>query len=454
MLFVSIKNLDEISSIPAYLEGIELRLDLFPILNLDLIKAALEKRTLPILLTLRSASQGGKFQGSEIERQKTILSLLELKPDFFDLECDMDPIFLESTLKRYPETKFVLSYHNFIETEEDLESIYTKMKKYKAHSYKIANMAKSSNDALRALVFLQKHDDLSMICMGEKGSFARVLGFAFGNQMNYACLDENAKVAPGQLSVLELVNIYRCLSLNKSTSIYGLIGDPVSHSVGHIYHNDIFQKKGLNAVYVKMAVKKEELSEFFSLAKKLKIKGLSVTSPLKEKVLPYVKSNLKTINTLSFEKESIAATSTDGPGAIDALEKHSSILNKKIVILGAGGAARAIAIEAKKRGAHLWILNRSKEKAEKLSIEIGSSFGSLEEMPEDYDIIINCVAELPPTILEKLLCNKIAMDIVYVPKETAFLKAAKEKNCHLVYGEEMFVNQAKMQTLFWEKHFI
>jgi 3-dehydroquinate dehydratase/shikimate dehydrogenase len=415
MLFLSMARAD--TAQPQGL-GLELRLDLF---STD-VKTFLRNTSSPVLLTLRTAAQD-----AEIEQ------LLALEPPFFDLECDRDPQFLHAMIKKYPKTQFILSYHNFQETPEDLDAIYRSMQEYDAFSYKIAVMAHSTNDALKMLLFAKKHPKVSAICMGEKGSFARVLGPIVGNRVDFACAEE--QTAPGQLTVRELLDIYHYPSLNSATAIYGLIGDPVEKSPGHLYHNAVFRERNINAVYVKMQVKPEELSEFIPLAVALGIRGLSVTIPLKEAILPFVDEldrnaqQIGAVNTLLFKNGKILGTNTDGLGALDALEKKISVCGKKIVLLGAGGAARAIAFEAKARGAHVFVLNRTADRARKLAADLGCV--AIEEMPYDYDILINCApAAIDP---QKIRPKTVVMDI-----------ALQE-----VYGEEMFLNQAARQTTFW-----
>ena len=448
MLFLSIARPE---SIPHnHHEAIELRLDLFPQIDLAWIENFLQTVAYPVLFTLRKTSQGGKFQGTEPEREVLIQRLLALKPSFFDLEYDMNPLFLHEMIRSHPKTKFILSYHNFEKIPEDLDAIYCGMQKYAVFSYKIAVMVHSTNDALKMLLFVKNHPKTSMICMGEKGEFARVLGPIVGNLVNYACMDSQEQTGCGQLTVRELMDIYHYPLLNEHTSIYGLIGDPVEKSPGHLYHN----ASRLNAVYVKMSVKSEELAEFIPLAMAIGIRGLSVTIPLKEKILPFldeVSPSVKqvgAVNTLLFKDGYIIGTNTDGVGALNAIEKKISVRGKRVVLLGAGGAARGIAFEAKKRGADVLILNRTAQRAEKLAADLGCSAGGLDEVPNDYDILINCSPDLPINP-QKIRPRTVVMDIVYFPRETNFLKEASLKNCQIVYGEEMFLNQAAQQTAFW-----
>lgn len=398
--------------------GLELRLDLFKV---D-VENFLRNTSSPVLLTLRNTAQN-----AEIEQ------FLTLEPAFFDLDCSMQPEFLRTVIKKYPKTQFILSYHNFQETPTDLDAIYRTMQEYDAFSYKIAAMTHSTNDALKMLLFAKQHPKVSAICMGEKGSFARVLGPIVGNRVNFACAEE--QTAPGQLTIRELLDVYHYPSLNSDTAIYGLIGDPVEKSPGHLYHNAVFWKRGINAVYVKMQVKPEELAQFMPLATALGIRGLSVTIPLKEAILPFVDEldctakQIGAVNTLLFKNGKILGTNTDGVGALDALEKKIPVRGKKVVLLGAGGAARAIAFEAKTRGANVFVLNRTADRARKLAADLGCV--AIEEMPHAYDILINCSpAPIDP---QKIKPKTVVMDI-----------ALQE-----VYGEEMFFNQAARQTAFW-----
>ena len=270
MLFVSIDKLTIPHNLLKYIDGIELRLDLFSTLDFLLIDHFIKASSKPVMLTLRKALQGGGFKRSEKERKELILKLLALQPTFFDLECDMEEAFLQKTLHNHPLTKFILSHHAMKKKpgNNTLHKIYCQMKKYPAYRYKLAVRVSSASEALEMLLFSKRCPKLSVICVGNKGSFARVLSPVLGNSLNYGSLDDKSKVAPGQLSISELANIYRYHSLNPQTDLYGLIGDPVEKSQGHLYHNKVFAKKNLNAVYVKMNVEKKRTYLFLRAGKK------------------------------------------------------------------------------------------------------------------------------------------------------------------------------------------
>ncbi len=457
MLFVSIGNPDLLPCVPKQADGIELRLDLFPAFNLELVKKLVSTSMHPLLFTLRKNTQGGMFRGSESEREALIEQLLTLEPAFFDLEYDMRPEFIKRICQKYHRTQFLISYHNFQETPGNLEAIYNSLSKYPAHGYKIAAHAQSTNDALRMLLLSKKHPRLSAICIGDKGEFARILGPVCGNLTNYSSLSLAEKIAPGQLPIADLIDIYNYPKLNPQTNLYGLIGDPVNKSQGHLYHNAFLKKNQINRVYVKMVVKPEELSTFFPLALEIGFRGLSVTMPLKEKILPFLNSihpmseRIGAINTLLLKKGQITGLNTDGRGALDAIEKRKSVYKKKMVLVGAGGTSRAIAFEAKKRGADIFIVNRTLQKAMHLANEIGCECGSLSDIPLEYDILVNCSSESIPIDQIKVLPSAIIMDVVYVPRETPLLQKARNLGCQVIYGEEMFFNQAALQIEEWMK---
>src|SRR5262249_32850217 len=146
----------------------------------------------------------------------------------------------------------------------------------------------NSIDAFRLLHFIKKGDKkLIGIGMGKEGQVTRILGPIVGSPITYASLEETLMTAPGQFTARELAERYHYRSLNQTTALYGLIGDPIDRSISDITHNKLMHQYGWNAIYVKIRVKPEELPHFLPLAKTLGFRGLSVTMPLKEAVVPF-----------------------------------------------------------------------------------------------------------------------------------------------------------------------
>lgn len=437
---------------------VELRLDGFSSLDLNALKRLRAQFSIPMIFTLRSSQQGGNYADSEKLRLKIIGELIDLQPEYLDLESHVPPEFIQQIHSEYPETKLILSYHNFENTPEDLDSIYQEMQKIPAHFYKIAVTAIISIDALRLVCWTKHHKDLIGISMGPLGQISRLLAPIIGCPITYAALEEKSASAPGQLTAHTLINRYHHRSLTKNSAIYGLIGDPVERSLSDTTHNALIKKMGLNAIYIKIKVTPSELSDFIHYAKQLPFKGISVTMPLKEHILKHLDDidvqakAIGAVNTLSIKSNQITGYNTDGIGALNAIEESCPVKNKRIVILGAGGAAKAIAFEATQRGAHVTILNRHKEKAVELAGQLNCVGMGLDEIASyaqsGYDILINCTPVLPIEP-QYILPSAVVMDIVTRPKETVFLKEAQDKGCRLIYGYQMFVEQAVKQYSHW-----
>lgn len=402
---------------------IELRWDLFTPSSPEAMRKACHK---PVIFKLKAYDE----------------DLISLGPEWIDLPYGIAPSYFE---KIPSQIKRICSYHDEYQTP-NLVSLYDELKSYPADYYKIATYAESTLDALRMLAFLKGKKKCIGLCMGEKGAITRILAPVFGVPWTYAPLTEKLMTAPGQIRLDELEKTYFFRSLSSKTALYGLIGDPIDNSVGHLIHNFAFDQLGLDAVYVKMQVAKEEVPAFLPLCREVGFKGLSVTMPLKESLVEG-----EAINTVEFEGKVTHYWNTDGCGALNAVEKKIKVYAKRIVILGAGGAAISIAKEAKSRGAEVIIANRTYERAQKLASQIGVEAFPLNDFAsKGYDILINCTPSNPISE-EKLLPNRIVMDVISKPKWTPLLQAAKKKSCELIFGMDMFIEQAIGQYCHWFK---
>jgi len=363
----------------------------------------------------------------QLEKAHALCDAVEIRSDLLEKDLDLPPIHLPII-----DCSEIPSYHNYEETPKDLDALLASMPK--ENVVKIATMANCITDSLRMLDLVRRHRNVAGMCMGPYGAITRILAPIYGSLMTFASVGNPA--APGQLDAEELIERYRFKKLSPSTKVFGLIGNPVSQSPSHITHNAHFQNLDLDAVYVKMKVQEEELPLFFDLVKRLDFKGLSVTIPHKEKMFPFVDQveekaqAIGAINTLTFGNEIIGAN-TDADGALDVLEKRIPILGKKVVILGAGGSAKAVAYEAKRRGAEVTLCSRR--------------FGNLDQIPP-YEILINTI---PVDVDHDPIPGSIIYDINFNRKNCPLMERARAKNCKLIFGEEMFQAQAAMQFARW-----
>lgn len=445
-----------------YIDGIELRLDHFEKIDFDALKNFLKTCGVPVLFTVRRNDQGGTFRGTEIERLALIESLCALQPAYLDLEFDVPQDFRKKLFETHPKVSFLSSYHDFSQTPQDIESVFNKIKTPYAHIYKMAFAAKSCIDSLRFLEFMQSHKGKEKIigsCMEEDGKMTRILAPILGSFLSYATILEGLSTAPGQMTAKELQEIYRFRQLNHQTQIYAVIGDPIDKSLGHLIHNAVFDDAKINAVYLRIRVKPQELSAFIALILKLPFKGLSITMPHKEAIMPLLsETSIETrvigaCNTTQIKNGTMIGYNTDGIGALNAIERHGLVFGKHIVFIGAGGAAKALIFEAAQRGAFVSVVNRTPEKAIEIAKIVKGRGGGFDLLPEickqGYDVIIHCTPESDLVEEKWILPEKIAMDIVYVPKNTPFLVKASQKKCKIVYGYEMFIGQALEQERIW-----
>jgi len=467
MLTVTVKGTMEeckrtIFAAQGHAQMIELRIDLMQDWNLATIKTLLHTCKLPAIFTLRRRDQGGGFSGSEEEREKTLLRLARLKPTYIDLEYDV------SFREKIPDDiKVIISYHNFSKMPENLERIYGAMLPLKADIYKIACKGHSSIDALNMLKFVQEHEKIAGICMGKYGEITRILSPLINNALTYAPLEGDEGTASGQVSINDLLYIYHFDRLNHDTHVYALIGNPVDHSIGPHFYNSIFQKLEKNAIYVKLPITIKELSPFLRLTKNLPFHGLSVTMPLKEHILPYLDTidpkakRIGAVNTVVKRLKRWCGHNTDAPGGLDVIErKGGSVSGKTVLILGAGGTARALAHEGAQRGGEIIVANRTKARAEELAAQVGGKVAGFEELYSiKYDFLINatCVGMAPsieytPIDPQAIIKGSVVFDAISNPRDTALITAARNKGCFVIFGYEMYMEQAHRQFVIWFGH--
>ncbi len=460
MLCVSIKGptfeeaFQQITKAVVVADMVELRLDLLTsgVIDLKEIAKLRSAFSIPMIFTLRTSHHS----------LREIVSTIALNPEYMDLDAAIPVDYVEEISGKAPNSKIILSHHDFSVTPDNLDEIYQTMAKTPAYFYKLACMAHSFLDALHLMCWAKRQNsNVIAISMGQYGSVSRIIGPIIGTPITYASLADGQETAPGQLSVDTLLQQYRFRSVFPNTALYGLIGDPVERSISSVLHNKFCSDVGINALYVKMQVTPKEVGRFMQLARQLPFSGLSVTMPLKEVVLPYLDEidpqaqDIGAVNTLLFQDGKVIGYNTDSVGALCAIERSVDVKDKKMVIIGAGGAAKAIAYEALRRGAHVTIVGRNEEKIREAARHLCCSFERLDHMidctKKGYDILINCTPAPMPIAPEEILPGTIVMDIKTRPVMTPFLQAALDRHCQIVYGYQMFVEQAVCQWMIWRK---
>jgi len=254
--------------------------------------------------------------------------------------------------------------------------------------------------------------------------------------------------------------------IDAQTELYGVIGNPVRRSLSPMIHNGAFKRLGWNAVYLAFEVKNVE--EALRGIRGLGVRGVSVTLPFKTQVVPLLDrieglaKKVGAVNTIVNRRGKLIGYNTDCEGALEALEEKMGLRGKKVVLLGAGGAARAIGFGLRERDVPLIVVNRSRKRGQALSRELGcdylpiSSLAGMKEEEVEADIIINATSlgmyprsRETPVRKELLKKGMMVMDIVYEPLQTRLLREAKRKGCVTVDGLEMLIRQGMAQFEIW-----
>jgi 3-dehydroquinate dehydratase/shikimate dehydrogenase len=433
------------------------------------VKRLLKDRPCPVIVTCRRKSDGGRWEHSEEARLRLLRTAIVEGADYIDLEDDV-----AATVPRYGATKRIISHHDFAKTPADLTLLHKRLASMNADIVKIATMANHPTDNLRMLQMVHASKVPTVgICMGDIGVPTRILGGRGGAPFTYATFNEERTLAPGQIGWRQMREMYRYDSITPATRIYGVVADPVAHSLSPVVHNAALAAAGIDAVYLPFRVPAEQIDEFISAASRWPLAGLSVTIPHKEAVLRHatqIDDLVKSIgaaNTLSFSAGGISASNTDATAAVESLmaalqgEETSSgdaaKGMKTALVLGAGGAARAVAFGLKQRGIEVTLASRTLDRAKKIAAEVGCKavdWAARHRMP--YDCVVNATplgmhpnVDESPYDKEHLRPYMVVFDTVYNPENTLLIKEARSVGCRIVTGVEMFVRQASIQYRIW-----
>jgi len=246
-----------------------------------------------------------------------------------------------------------------------------------------------------------------------------------------------------------------------ATSLYGIIGRPVRHSLSPAMHNAAFEKTGINAVY--LAFETDSAEAACHAMRCLGIKGYSVTIPNKESIMQFLDDidetalEIGAVNTVKNDDGRLSGTNTDWIGAVNALGVKGGVRGKRAVVIGAGGSARAVVYGLVREGADVSVFNRTIERARRLAEEFGCAYAGLDGLDDaEGDIMVNTTSvgmspndDKMPVTREQVGRFSLVMDIVYSPLETMLLKTAKGLGVEVVYGLDMLLYQAVGQFEYW-----
>lgn len=429
-------------------------------------------RPTPVVITCRRDNDKGLWRGTEEQRLTLLRAAIVQGADYVDLEEDA-----ALAIRRYGPTKRIVSYHNFEDTPQNIEEIHARLAKCDPDIIKLATTAilPSDNARMLKLVASSKIPTIGF-CMGDLGSISRILTGKFGAPFTYAAPSKERAVAPGQLTFQELRKIYRYESINAQTDVYGVVADPVAHSLSPLLHNRAFARAGLNKVYVPMRVPDRLLVSTFEAYGALGLKGLSVTIPHKEAAIGLTShydgpvQEIGAANTLYTDSAGTWwAANTDSTAAVESIalglqeglpdpQPEPRLLDgKRVLLLGAGGVARAIGWACVRAGAAVTVTNRTTARGRELAERLGCQFVSWENRGTSFsDVIVNCTSigmhpDVDETPLPENLLHDgtLVFDTVYNPEQTMLIRQARDRGCKVVTGVEMFVRQAARQFRYF-----
>lgn len=265
------------------------------------------------------------------------------------------------------------------------------------------------------------------------------------------------------------------MQIDGKTRLYAVLGNPVAHSLSPAMHNAAFEFLGLNSIYTACCISAEKLEQAVAGFKALGFSGGNVTVPHKTAIIPYLDGItdearlMGAVNTLYWQDDHLWGTNTDGPGFVKALvETYPEALEgKNAVLLGAGGAARAVAVALVQAGIkEILIINRSRDKAQALiglladlgaqAWETGWDDPVAGEAIADSRLIVNTTSlgmeprkeEAPPIDYSRLL-HQVVVDLIYKPRETLFLYRARQQGCKTMNGLRMLLEQGVLAFERW-----
>ena len=412
------------------------------------------------LATCRRREGGGKLSGGVGAELHWLNQAREAGCSWCDLEIE--------TFRELPRGKTIrqlglparilLSLHDFQRMPRRLQPLPSA-----AHgevdALKIAAQAQTIGDSLRLLHLARSVPHLVAVPMGELGLPARILALREGSGLAYAPIGE--ATAPGQISLHALKHLYRAHELTQRTRVYGVIGDPVGHSLSPLLHNTGFIARKIDAVYLPFLAK--DLRDFLKAVPELGIRGFSVTIPHKQSILKHLDecdplaAEIGAVNTVVVRRDgSLSGSNTDYVGILRALEKKLGLAGSRVLIFGAGGVARAAAFALAKAGAHVGVCARREKAARELAKAIGGEVVPRHALKsESFDAILNATPigmhpndRISPLSPRELNC-RLVMDLINRPQMTQLLKLAARKGIATVSGVEMFVPQGVAQWELW-----
>lgn len=413
--------------------------------------AALQGRRRPVIATCRPLREGGMFDGAEEERLRVLDAAHANGAEFIDVEWDAvrAPVMRERGGRGV-----IVSRHVFDCTPRNAGAILDYLRAQGGEVAKLAATCEGIGD-LRTLLHAVRPDRASiLIGMGAGGTVTRVLAARFGSRWTYA----GNGVAPGQVPASRLLDEFRFRRVKTDAAIYAVLGRPVVNSLSPAMHNAGFAALGLNAAYVPLETR--DLEGLRDFAREIGLRGLSVTIPFKQDVIPLLDEVAPAaraagaVNTIAVREGRWLGSNTDAEGFLEPLRARGiGVQGLRVVILGAGGAARAVALALRRHGAQVAVAARRADAAARVADALGATTTSWPPPPGQWDLLVNATPlgsrALPGTPFDGPFDGRLVYDLVYDPDPTPLMQAAADAGLETIGGLAMLVAQAERQFEIW-----
>ena len=460
--------MDSAEAASVHFKFLELRLDslskpanAFPYLKQFLS----EHKDVTVIATCRRKTLGGGFDGPLASQLEILSKAAQIGCQIIDIEVESAEEAKSAQLGklRAAGAALLISFHDFTRTK-GLDQAADRIEAFKPDFIKVVSTARTLSDNLAVLRLIEDRSLASHvvgIAMGEEGLVSRILGPRAGAAFTFASFSESSETAPGQLTAETLRDLYRLEHLDQATRVFGVAGNPISHSLSPLLHNAAFRREVVNAIL--LPLKAKSVQDLLTLAIELPLAGCAITMPLKTEVLPHLAnmdpltSKIGACNTLRMGADGkLYGFNTDVAGIVRPLERRLRLKGARIAVLGAGGAARAAVFGLVDQGAEVLVVNRTHEHAVTLARQAKAKSLKHELLAKQhFDVMINATPcgmagskqSLP--IAENELNTGLLFDMVYNPLETPLLKLAKSRGIPVVTGLEMFVQQGARQFEIW-----
>ncbi|MFZ0523683.1 MAG: shikimate dehydrogenase [Candidatus Acidiferrales bacterium] len=412
------------------------------------------------IATCRRREAGGRFAGTIAKQLVHLAEAISAGCAWYDLEIESSSKCPKELLDvLLGEGRQIASAHFFQRTPRNFGRVVADLARERPAVIKVAAQCESLRAGMDVLRLARGRKNVIAIPMGEIALPARVLALREGSALAYAPV-ENA-TAPGQAALDAMKHLYRADALRRKTRVYGVIGDPIGHSLSPVLQNAGFQALKMDAVFLPFLVR--ELRDFLGAIKPLGISGFSVTIPHKQTILRHLDdcdpmaAAIGAVNTVVVRGGGkLYGYNTDYVGVLRALERRIPLRGSRALIFGAGGAARAVAFALAESGASVCICARRMAQAKGLARAVeGEAVERRRLRCEFFDAIINAtpVGMYPhpassPLNASELNC-RLVFDLIYRPRTTKLLQLAARRGIETVSGVEMFVAQGTAQWEIW-----